>query len=93
MGMVAAVFEARMSRGQAEELATLLDEARPTRPAGVLAAALLVDGDLAQLVAIWKDRDTLDRYLSETPVPRGLELMRKAGAEPTMRIVDCLDFG
>lgn len=91
--MVAAVFEARISRGQAEELAALLDEHRPTRPAGVVAAALLVDGDLAQLVAIWKDRDTLDRYLSETPVPRGMELMRKVGAEPTMRIVDCLDFG
>jgi hypothetical protein len=58
---VAAVFEARMSRGQAEELAALMQEGRPTRPAGVLTAALLVDGDLVQLVAVWRNRDTLDR--------------------------------
>lgn len=61
MPTVAAVFEARMSRGQAEELAALMQEGRPTRPAGVLTAALLVDGDLVQLVAVWRNRDTLDR--------------------------------
>jgi quinol monooxygenase YgiN len=91
--VVAAVFEARMSRGQAEELAALMKDAKPTRPAGVLSAALLVDGDLVQLVAVWKDRDMLDRYLSVTPVPRGQELMRKVGVEPTVRIVDCLELG
>lgn len=91
--MVAAVFEARMSRAQAEELAALMQEGRPTRPAGVLTAALLVDGDLVRLVAVWRDRDTLDRYLSVTPVPRGRELMLKVGVEPELRIVDCLELG
>jgi hypothetical protein len=91
--MVAAVFEARMSRGQAEELAALMQEGRPTRPAGVLTAALLVDGDLVQLIAVWRDRDTLDRYLSVTPVPRGRELMQKVGVEPQLRLVDCLELG
>lgn len=91
--MVAAVFEARISHGQAKELAALMQEGRPTRPAGVLSASLLVDGDLVQLVAVWKDRDTLDRYLSVTPVPRGQELMRKVGVEPQVRIVDCLELG
>jgi hypothetical protein len=30
--MVAAIFEARMSRVQAEQLAELMQEGRPTRP-------------------------------------------------------------
>lgn len=91
--MVAAVFEARMTREQAERLAGLMREGRSTRPAGVLTAALLADGDLVRLVAVWKDRDTLDRYLAQAPVPRGTELMRKVGAEPTVRVVDVLELG
>jgi quinol monooxygenase YgiN len=91
--VVAAVFEARMSREQAEQLATLMEEHRPTRPEGVLTAALLVDGEDVQLVAIWRDRETLDAYLATGAVPRGTELMRKVGVEPAMRIVDVLDLG
>jgi hypothetical protein len=91
--MVAAVFEARMGREQAERLAELMQEGRPTRPAGVITAGLLVDGDLVRLVAFWTDRETLDAYLAEAPVPRGTELMRKVGAEPELRIVEVLELG
>jgi quinol monooxygenase YgiN len=91
--MVAAIFEASMSREQAERLAELMREARPTRPGGVLTAALLVDGEAVQLIAFWKDRETLDQYLSTAPVPRGTELMRKLGVEPELRIVDALELG
>ena len=91
--MVAAVFEARMSREQAERLAELMQEGRPTRPAGVLTAALLVDGDLVRLVAFWKDRETLDSYLATGAVPRGTELMRKVCVEPELRVVDVLELG
>jgi quinol monooxygenase YgiN len=90
---VAAIFEAQMSRVQAEQLAALMDEARPTRPAGVETAALLVDGESVQLVAIWRDREALDTYLATADVPRGTELMRKVGVEPEMRVVDVLDLG
>jgi len=90
---VAAIFEARMSREQAEELGALMREARPTRPEGVVGTVLLLNDDVAQLVAVWKDRDTLDRHLSVTPVPRGVELMRAVGAEPQVRIVDCIELG
>ena len=93
MTRVAAVFEAQMSREQAERLAALMDEARPTRPAGVETAALLVDGESVQLVAVWRDRETLDEYLATAEVPRGTELMRKVGVEPEMRIVDVLELG
>jgi hypothetical protein len=91
--VIAVVFEAELSREQAEELARLMDEGRPTRPAGVQTASLLYDGGTARLIAYWQDADTLNRYLAETPVPRGQELMRRVGAEPTMRIVEVLDFG
>jgi hypothetical protein len=91
--VVAAVFEARMSREQAEQLAELMAEARPTRPAGVVTAALLVEGEDVKLVAVWRDRETLEAYLAEAPVPRGTELMRKVGVEPEMRVVDVLELG
>jgi quinol monooxygenase YgiN len=91
--VIAAVFEARMRREQAEQLAELMREARPTRPEGVLAAALMVDGDLVQLVAYWRDRATFDRYVSTVDVPRGTELMRKVGVEPELRIVETLELG
>ena len=91
--MVAAIFEASMTRGQAEHLAELMQEHRPTRPEGVLTAALEFDGDAARLTAFWRDRETLDAYLATGAVPRGTELMRKVGAEPTFRIADVLDLG
>jgi hypothetical protein len=91
--MVAAIFEAKMSREQAERLAELMAEGRPTRPAGVLTATLLVDGEDVKLVAIWRDRDTLQGYLDSGAVPRGTELMRKVGVEPEMRIADVLELG
>jgi quinol monooxygenase YgiN len=91
--VAAAVFEAQMSREQADRLAELMRDARATRPDGVLTAALLVDGENVRLVAFWRDRETLDRYLAEAAVPRGTELMRKVGVEPELRIVEVLDLG
>ena len=91
--MVAAVFEAKMSREQADQLAQLMQEHRPTRPAGMLTAALLVDGEDVRLIAIWQDRATLQEYLDSGAVPRGTELMRKVGVEPELRVADVLELG
>jgi quinol monooxygenase YgiN len=91
--MAAAIFEATMSREQAAQLAALMEEHRPTRPEGVVTAALLVEGEDVRLVAVWRDRETLQAYLDTGAVPRGTELMRKVGVEPELRIVDVLDFG
>ena len=88
----AIVFEAMMSPEQVYRLGVLMQEARPTRPAGVVAAALLVEGEQVQLVAFWKDRATLDEYLATVDVPRGAELMRYAGVEPAWKIVDVREF-
>ena len=86
-------FESEMTEEQAQQLALLMEEARPTRPAGVVQASLEYRKGRGRLVAIWKDRDTLDRYLSEAPVPRGTELMRKLGLEPDVRTFDVLELG
>jgi hypothetical protein len=91
--VVAALFEATMSREQAERLAGLMQEGRPTRPEGVLTAGLLVDGDRVTLVAFWQDRESLEAYLATGAVPRGTELMRKVGVEPEFRVVDVLELG
>jgi hypothetical protein len=90
---VAAIFEAAMSREQSAKLAELMREARPTRPEGVLTAALEVEGEAVRLVAYWRDRATLDAYLATVEVPRGVELMRKVGVEPEWRVVEVLDLG
>lgn len=86
-------FEAAMTLDQAVELARLMEQARPTRPDGVLTASLEFRAGRGRLVAIWKDRDTLDRYLSQVPVPRGTELMRKIGLEPEVTTFDILELG
>ena len=88
-------FEADMTAEQAAELARLMEEARPTppRPEGVVTALLEHEGGQGRLVAVWRDRETLDRYLAEADVPRGTELMRKLGLEPQVRLFDVLDLG
>ncbi len=86
-------FEADMTADQATELARLMEEARPTRPEGVVTALLEHEGGHGRLVAVWRDRETLDRYLAEADVPRGTELMRKLGLEPEVRQFDVLDLG
>ncbi len=89
--MAAAIFEARISRAQAERLAEVIREAKPRRPDGVLEVRLYVEGDVATLVSLWRDRDTLETYLAEVDVPRGTELMREVGAEPSVRIADVFE--
>lgn len=89
--MAAALFEAELDAAQAAELARLMDEHRPTRPEGVVTATLLYDGAVGTLVAVWRSRDELEQYVATTEVPRGRELMRKVGAEPSMRVVDVLE--
>ena len=91
--VVAAVFEARMTREQARRLAALMQEGRATRPAGVVSASLLYEEGVGRLIAYWRDRDTLDRYLSTAEAPRGSELMRQVGVEPQLRIVEVLELG
>jgi hypothetical protein len=88
--VIAAIFEAQLTEEQAEQLVALMRESRSRRPEGVLNVSLLYERGAAQLVAIWRDRDTLDRYLS-TSTPRATELMRKVGAEPTVRLVPVLE--
>jgi hypothetical protein len=90
--VVAVIFEAPMSREQADRLAGLMGEGRESRPDGVITAALTLENGVASLTAYWKDRDTLDRYLAVS-VPRGIELMRQVGVEPRVRIAEVLELG
>jgi hypothetical protein len=93
VGYAGISFEADMTPEQAYDLARLMEEGRATRPEGVVTALLeYVDGR-GRLLAVWRDAETLDRYLAETDVPRGVELMRKLGLEPEVRRFDVLDLG
>ncbi len=67
--MVAAIFEAQMSREQAEQLAQLMDQGRATRPQGVVTASLLYEDGVGTLIAYWVDRGTLEAYLATADVP------------------------
>jgi hypothetical protein len=86
-------FEADMSAEQARQLAELMVGGRDTRPEGVVVASLEYRDERARLVAIWRDEETLARYLEEAEVPRGTELMRKVGVEPTVRRFEVLELG
>src|SRR5205823_4963303 len=86
-------FEAEMTPEQADELARLMQEGRATRPEGVVTALLEYRDGRARLLAVWRDRETLDRYLAEADVPRGTELMRKVGVEPDVQRLDVLELG
>ena len=44
-----------------------------------------------RLVAVWTSHAELEQYIAEVEVPRGRELMRKVGVEPTMTVVDVLE--
>jgi hypothetical protein len=82
-----------MTAEQADDLARLMEEGRATRPEGVVTALLeYVDGH-GRLIAVWRDAETLERYLAEAEVPRGMELMRKIGREPKVCRFDVLDLG
>jgi hypothetical protein len=91
--VIAAVFEAKLSREQADRLVELMREGHSTRPPAVISTALMLDGEDAQLIAFWPDRESFDAYVASVPAPRGVEFMRKVGAEPTVRIVDTLQLG
>jgi hypothetical protein len=93
MGHAGISFEADMSDEQAAELARLMEEGRATRPEGVVTALLEYADGHGRLIAVWRDAETLERYLAEAEVPRGLELMRKVGLEPEVRRFDVLDLG
>jgi hypothetical protein len=86
-------FEAEMTAEQAAELARLMEGGRATRPAGVVTALLEYSNGRGRLLAVWRDAETLDRYLAAAEVPRGVELMRKVGLEPDVRRFDVLDLG
>ena len=91
--MVAAIFEARLSPDQIAQLAERMKSGRDQRPEGVLTAMLLVEDGKARLVAVWTDQDKLDRYLAMAPVPRGTELFRAVGAEPTLKVARVAELG
>ncbi len=82
-----------MSREQARRLAGLMAESRATRPEDVLVASLVYEDGVARLIAYWRHRDALDRYLATAEVPRGTALMRQVGVEPTVRIAEVLELG
>lgn len=91
--MVAAIFEAELSPEQISALAERMKGGREERPAGVMTAMLLVEDGRARLIAIWANQDKLDRYLAMAPVPRGTELFRTVGAEPTFKIAQVAELG
>jgi len=82
-----------MTREQAEQLAELMREGHATRPPAVISTALMLDGERAQLVAFWPDRETFERYVASVSAPRGVELMRQVGVEPSVRLVETLQLG
>jgi hypothetical protein len=90
--VVAAVFEAAMSREQAERLGQLMRDRVGKRAPAVLGAMLLYEQGIARLVAVWESREAWERYLAGVDVPKATELIREVGAEPTLSVVPVLEW-
>jgi alkylation response protein AidB-like acyl-CoA dehydrogenase len=90
--VVAAIFEAKMTPEQAQRAAEVMREHIDIRSPAVVLAALHVDGEDVALVAYWESRAAFDAYLASVEVPGGIQIMRDAGVEPTVRVVDVPQF-
>jgi hypothetical protein len=90
--VVAAIFEAEMTREQADRLVGLMRENLGQRAPAVLGAMVLYENGKAQLIAVWESEEAWERYRSSVEEPRAAEFMREVGAEPTLRVVPVLEW-
>jgi hypothetical protein len=104
--MVAAIFEAPMSREQADGLAKLMRDNLGQRAPEVLGAMLTWEPapptpppeqlsaalGTGRLTAVWESEEAWERYRSSVDVPRAAEYMRMVGAEPTLTVMPVLEW-
>jgi hypothetical protein len=90
--VVAAIFEAEMTREQADRLVGLMRENLGQRAPAVLGAMVFYENGKAQLIAVWESEEAWERYRSSVEEPRAAEFMREVGAEPTLRVVPVLEW-
>jgi hypothetical protein len=92
--MIAVVHDLWLEQAQLRSLARLLGDDRENRPRAVRAHLLWHDGDQAQLIALWENRDALDRYLAAAEVfPVSERLSSLLRQTTTPRIVEIDAYG
>ena len=94
MSRVLTVLEAHVPQGRQQDLqGAYRAAARETFPPGLIRSALLHaanDRTLWRIETLWESRDVLDA-MRGTGTPRGVQIFRAAGAEPTLTVFEVLD--
>jgi hypothetical protein len=94
MTRVLTVLEAHVPESrQADLLSAYRSAAHDAFPAGLVRSTLLQgtnDRTLWRIETLWESREVLEAMRGKG-TPRGLQIFRAAGAEPTLAILDVLD--
>ena len=69
LDVIAAIFEAKLSRDQAEQLVELMRRGSRVATGGGDLDGAMLDGEDAQLIAFWPDRESFDAYVASVPRP------------------------
>jgi len=94
MPRVLTVLEARIPQGRHADLQTAYRAAaQDAVPPGLLRSSLLQvtnDRSLWRIETLWESREAL-AAMRGTGTPRGVQIFRVAGAEPTLTVLDVMD--
>jgi heme-degrading monooxygenase HmoA len=89
MPSVVTVVRARIAPGRASEVTGPFSEAvRAGLPERRQTSLMRGEGDLWQVVTVWRSRADLDAYLASVEEPFAWRLLRLAGGTPEVEVFD-----
>jgi heme-degrading monooxygenase HmoA len=91
MSSVVTMVRARIAPERASEVASAFSEAvRAGMPERRQTSLLRGEGDLWQIVTVWRSRADLDAYLASVEEPFARRLLRLAGGMPEVEVFDVM---
>jgi heme-degrading monooxygenase HmoA len=95
MTRVLTVLEAHVPQDRhADLLSAYRSAAHDAFPPGLVRSMLLQvanDRTLWRIQTLWESREALDAMRATGSTPRGIQIFRSAGAEPTLTVLDVQD--
>ena len=92
MRMVMTVLEAHVERDQWATLEQAYKAAseggRPPQMVRTVLVQSLAEPTLWRAIAVWRSREALDEYRASVDTPAGVQMFRRAGAEPSMSMFE-----
>jgi hypothetical protein len=84
------ILEGRVAPDRSAELKRLFDTAGPLPPQMLHAflAQSTTDPQIWRGISLWRSREALEEYRRSVSTPKGIEMFRSVGAEPTISMWD-----